>query len=151
MSESVFDQYVLIDMHGWQMALPQKDVVSVELLSDAICTRKGGRLVWWIKWQNSKVEILALDQQANPIDVEEVEGNVLVLLGHEKNPVMGLACNSLEVISTSKIRQTMPLPTVMSTALNLFNELAVHDEHLVCLSELSKLESYFQQSVMNNE
>lgn len=139
--------YVLIDMGAWRMALPQSDVVSVELLSDAICTRKGRRLVWWIKWQDTRVEILALDADANSADVEEVDGNVLVLLGEGKMPVLGLACANLEVIDADEVSNEVALPRVMSKARSLFTHLAMHQEQLLCLSELSKLQAYLQQAV----
>lgn len=138
-------QYVLIDMGQWRMALPQSDVVSVELLSDAICTRKGSRLVWWIKWQDTRVDILALDSEADSADVEDVEGNVLVLLGIDKTPVLGLACANIEVIDAQDIGAAVSLPTVMSKALNLFTHLAMHRDELLCVSALSKLDAYLKQ------
>lgn len=138
--------YVLIDMGSWRMALPQSDVVSVELLSDAICTRKKHRLVWWIKWQDSRVEILALDEHADSADVEDIDGNVLVLLGKSKAPALGLACANLEVIDADEISNEVALPTVMSKALSLFTHLAMHRGELLCISELSKLDAYLQQA-----
>lgn len=144
MGELKHNLYVLIDMGSWRMALPQADVVSVELLSDAICTRRGRSLVWWIKWQDTRVEILALDAEANNTDVEDVSGNVLVLLGAGKTPVLGLACENLEVINAQEVANTVALPTVMSQARNLFSHLAMHRNELLCISELSKLEAYLQ-------
>ena len=140
------NQYVLIDMGAWRMALPQSDVVSVELLSDAICTRKGRRLVWWIKWRETRMEILALDAEANSADVEDVDGNVLVLLGEGKTPSLGLACANIEVIDASDVSNEVILPTVMAKALNLFSHLAMHRGELLCISELTKLEVYLQQA-----
>ena len=139
-------QYVLINMGQWRMTLPQSDVVSIELLSDAICTRKGGRLTWWIKWQNTRVEILALDAEASSTDVEEIEGNVLVLLGAGKKPVLGLACTNIEVIDVKEVSNEVILPTVMSKALTLFTHLSMHRGELLCMSELSKLQAYLKQA-----
>lgn len=138
--------YVLINMGLWRMALPQSDVVSVELLSDAICTRKGRRLVWWISWQETKVEILALNERADCADVEDVGGNVLVLLGEGKRPVLGLACANLEVIDAEEVSNEIALPAVMSKALGLFTHLAMHRGELLCISELAKLDAYLQQA-----
>jgi len=149
MAERSQQQYVLIDMGHWRMTLPQSDVVSVELLSDAICTRKGNRLVWWIKWQDTRVEILALDTEANSSDVEEVEGNVLVLLGSEKTPLLGLACANIEVIDATEVSSEAPLPKVMAKGTNLFSRLAIHKQELLCMSELGKLEVYLKQAATN--
>lgn len=138
--------HVRIDMGRWSMLLPQEDVVSVELLSEAICTVRKGELFWWYKWQGEKVEVLALNEEALPVDVEEVQGNALVLLGRAGRATMALACNSLEVIPASNLQYSTKLPTVMGQALNLFDELVICEESLVCVSSLEKLEAYMRET-----
>lgn len=128
------------------MALPQSDVISVELLSDAICTRENQRLAWWIKWQDTRVDILTLDAKANSANVEDIEGNMLVLLGKAGLPSLGLACTNIEVISAAEVENKISLPTVMAKALNLFSQLAIYRGELLCISELSKLEAYLHKA-----
>ena len=134
---------VLVEMEGWYLLLPQSNVLSIELSSEAVCTRKGKQLLWWLTWKKHKVSVVTFDKEAQLARVEDFSGNAIVVLGNAEG-LLGLSCVNVQMVSSLNIDSVADVPKIMHSENSLFLQLAVHEEKLICVSNLEKIQNFIK-------
>jgi len=125
--------WALLGMDGVTLALPQKDVVTIELVSALQAARQedgGGKVIGWLAHDGERWPVYCLDRRFMPAPALAQAARVCVLF-RSGGRTLGLAGTQVSLLAADEDLAVQPLPACLAQPDSPLAGLALHHDEIV--------------------
>ncbi len=136
-------KYVLLDVGGLRLSVPQEEVVSVEVVADVEEGDAEGNEVGALHYAGRRWPVYALSPELSlQRDLSPSHKFCVCIAGHDQASACALACDEVSVLTLDAETPIEPLPQMMRTSTTPVRCLLRQDEALVLMTEARALSDY---------
>src|SRR5712671_2309292 len=124
--------WALLTMDGLRLALPQKYIVSIELVSALQPARNGGNEIGWFEQDAQRWPVYCLDRRFAPAPALGATARVCVLFRSDER-TLGLAGTQVSLLAADADLSVPPLPACLTRPGSPLIGLALHRQATVAV------------------
>ena len=133
--------WALLAMDGLTLALPQKDIVTIELTTVLQPAEHGGSEVGWLEQNEQRWPIYGIDQHCALVPTLAESARVCMLFRSEQR-ILGLAGMKVTLLAADADLSTSPLPACLTRPGSPLVGLALRGEVIVAIAHAQALTDY---------
>jgi hypothetical protein len=130
--------WALLTMDGLRLALPQKDILTIELVSALQPARDGGSEIGWFAQDGRRWPIYCLDRRFAPAPALAATARVCVLFRSDER-ILGLAGTQVSLLAADEDLSVPPLPACLARPGSPLVGLALHRHAIVAVVHAAAL------------
>ena len=133
--------WALLIMDGLTLALPQKDIVTIELTTALQPAERDGNEIGWLVQNAQRWPVYCLDRHCALVSALAGSARVCVLLKSEER-IFGLAGTQISLLAADADLSVPPLPACLARPGSPFMGLALHNDIIVAVAHAQALANY---------
>jgi hypothetical protein len=133
--------WALLAVDGLALALPQRDIVTIELVSALQPAQDGGQEIGWFAKGTQRWPVYCLDRRFAPVAALEQAARVCVLFRSEGR-TLGLAGAQVSLLAADADLDVRPLPACLTRPGSPLVGLALHRDATVSVVQAQALGRY---------